>query len=1418
VPDELYKYRADIDLASMQAQMAAIQGQMGGQLAQMVQPVTQAMNFTYASGIQGMQQAQDFAYRQNAMSGMGPGGSPFRISHALGETPGFLGTFAGAAGMRPTASFMMNPLELQASFAQEAARRVEDTAIGAAQGAGSFVGSLGGMAAGFGAGNWLGNRLAANLIPGGSIGSSIAGAAYGLISGQGMMGAAFGAMGGLGAAVGTSGAGIGQGLGSSLYGPSGLGTLGSLLGAFSPIPGGAMIGGALGSLVGGVAQTGMETFVRGRELQSMAEQIGMTAARGPDSRSPFGIGYNKGQSREIASGIQNMAAGDIRFGQDDYRDIIQASARYGAFDTAGTVSKFKDKVKEQIESVKLIQTALHKTVQESTQVMEQFFEMGVIDKNKIQQMTMATRTGAYQSGVSMDTILQAQRAGAQMAIGTSVAPALAGDIAMQGVVSLRRMRHMDAFRNKVTGEDMTEQIIAGAGGEAAAGQLLGQSGAQYAGSGAMRTLLAAAYDPKTRGLNEDIIRRRMSGQIDQAELSMMAANLTGDREATNRFQFDRPQLLANMFGSETAAAAAVQGLEYAQVREITERKGLGFNVENVAGYYRTKGYAEPQAMIQAQNLMDAPQRLQEQVKTARSDMRQTTMSDMARLVGPMAFVHRGMVGIGKTLTAVATGAGDAYEEYVKNPLRGTYYKNYLGMPSDLFEPAMEFSDSALLASTFYQPSVNATAKLARERQDREVGVSVSDREFHLLDVSGATANERLKATVAGRAGGDNIVGLGQVVKYSAALAEARQKSLGGDERLIRTSEADDMGVSFYLHTSDKLLNAVPGSNDRVLGMLKNEPLGQEAYMAAKVMVAEKFKAAPGLLAAAVADYVAYTDVGGMFSHSSEAASKTSPIANFVDRKLSGFTAAQRADPYVQATIMNEIITQADAEGLRNKKEGVAQMSTPGGAFAAAQAGDALRKSDKELEDVLMGRGFAHGFARDLTHGTAAVGGLAVAAKIAKASWALPGPLKVLGVLGGLAAGVGVGGATEVGGTAFIGGTEALEQDGLGAALWRIGAATASGGAGGVVLGGLVAAPAAAAATVGSWGAALGPAAIGVAISAAGGGLLGAKSGFAVQAGVELARWGWGRPAGGLSKEAAKAMSEDHTPETTKALEFVRSKKQTSDETISVQDVMDSMQFPASYSPQTQEQREAFATALKSAKLVVGTQNEVAGLSDEYMDARSNMIGIATSNKKNERINEAFTTIADRAGGDTAKNIKEGMEAVHKDTQKTGDLLSAMLAGDAEKFKDASGISLTTGELAKESRAFFKQSPTMEAMLKSTDKLSDALGVEDKEQRLKTVEGIYKGIGFTGAQATARAEGLIAGEDKSWDAGKGKHLDKSTIMGHQAYLGSASAGSSAPSNQALAGAITAFPKMIGDAIRDIATMSKHLEAVAGKLKT
>lgn len=659
MPDEVLRYRAEVDTASLQAQLGAVQAQLSQQLAQMVQPVGQAVNYSYQLGAQGLMAAQDLSYRAQAqMQMIGGIGTPLvspSLSASVGQPIGFGGLAAAAAGIGGRSNFMISPGMQGFLAGRELTDRFTDATASAARGGlqisggwyGGLTGGLAGGTIGSSIGSTIGAALGTAFAPG--IGTEIGATAGALIGGWKGMGA---------------GGDLGYGLGQSMYGPLGGAGLGAAAGwiAGAPVAPLAAVGAALMTPV----QLGLENYGNQAQIRDFLRENAGLVPFGK-STSVTGLGFTRGEENKISQGVMDMAARDPRFDSlkqalGAYNEVMQAGVGADLYQGQTTADAFLNRTRELVSAVKRIQGALGTSYEESIQMMQGMAQLGITRGGEFVGASREARATAFLTGKSPLDMLGSGLASAAMTQGTSTFGTTGFQYGLGQEANLALLRQGGAIRG-LGGEDLTQRFVAGAGGQQAAVTAMQAGELRYRQGPEFTELMMAAFDPATGKIDKGFIERYNRGGSNMSDVMNKIASNYGSKsdflERMTKFEENRGQI------EESLGPVAMGSLR----RNIIESAGLmgrPLSRESFMGAYRPyaeeMGLSEPQARLMGEALFNLPQLQRQQARAQRFVDQEQENSEMARASGLSGLMRSAWAGVRGGVNSIGAAVAAPFQQ------------------------------------------------------------------------------------------------------------------------------------------------------------------------------------------------------------------------------------------------------------------------------------------------------------------------------------------------------------------------------------------------------------------------------------------------------------------------------------------------------------------------------------------------------------------------------------------------------------------------------------------------------------------------------------------------------------------------------------------------------------------------------------
>lgn len=245
--------------------------------------------------------------------------------------------------------------------------------------------------------------------------------------------------------AGTTGASIGAGL---IAGAAGAGLLGSL---------------AVTLPIDYVGTKVFERMTDNRAMQSALEAGSFRFVSGGKDVDPYtGRGFSRAARADVAKAVQGMEVSDIRYGMDEYKQILEGGMQMNLFSGAGDAESFKTKFKGLVDTLKTVTSVLHTSLQEGMQAIRGFQDMGITSPGDISAAAFRADAMGRAAGRTGMEMLAIGQTGAEMFRGTGVRMGLGAELNQMNTVMIRSlMNQTDANGNPL----LSRETVAQAGGE-----------------------------------------------------------------------------------------------------------------------------------------------------------------------------------------------------------------------------------------------------------------------------------------------------------------------------------------------------------------------------------------------------------------------------------------------------------------------------------------------------------------------------------------------------------------------------------------------------------------------------------------------------------------------------------------------------------------------------------------------------------------------------------------------------------------------------------------------------------------------------------------------------------------------------------------------------------------------------------------
>lgn len=319
------------------------------------------------------------------------------------------------------------------------------------------------------------------------------------------------------------------------------GGMGSAIGA-SMFTGGLMraVGGLAGGMVGGMAVSqymGAVTdfMADNRQMQSAlgAGSFRFMTGGGPEVDQLTGRGMGRRSRANVASSMQDMEMNDLRYGTNDYKQILEGGMQYDMFSGTRDVEDFKGKFKGLVENLKTITSTLHTSLKEGIEVIRGFRDMGVTDPSEINRLTMGSEMRGRMAGRTGQEMLAVGQAGAEIFRGTG--------IDMNRGFELNQM-NVTTVRGLLNSGGLSRESIAQAGGENALAQQMTASALAGFQTAHGRAAMMANFNASSGTMNPNMVTSLAGGGI----MNQVAGASAMGPAGIIKFQAHQEELISSM--------------------------------------------------------------------------------------------------------------------------------------------------------------------------------------------------------------------------------------------------------------------------------------------------------------------------------------------------------------------------------------------------------------------------------------------------------------------------------------------------------------------------------------------------------------------------------------------------------------------------------------------------------------------------------------------------------------------------------------------------------------------------------------------------------------------------------------------------------------------------------------------------------
>lgn len=546
--------------------------------------------------------------------------------------------------------------------------------------------------------------------------------------------------------------------------------------------GAAVFGGAgVMGMVGGIAGATLAAAPVAAYFGAVTDQVASNRANqahlaqssfryitgGRDVDRLTGRGFSLQARTDISKSIQDMELNDVRFGMNEYQDILRSGTEAGIFDGTRDAEDFKRKFKGLVESVKTVTATMNASLKEATDFIRSMRDMGATGGDVLRLATQSDTFGRMSGRTAMEMSAIGQ-AGAEIFRGTGVNMQLGFSLNQKNLVDIRQMRNAGII---------TQETISQAGGEEAYAQRLTANTLSGMQDTVGRGMLLAAYDAKTKSFDVGKILDGVSGG---------AMGLYQNSLANQNVQ-NIASLSANMNEAVSKMSASeMQVFNMAKISAIaktaSDMRGTSFEDEfKLAG--RNLGLDSETIKAWRGMLDQDPAELQDTLRlNARNQMRNAMMEDVRNKYGIKRFGNYLMRGLVQPVSDTFVDARSEIEQGLEN-----FGFSMMGMTSGRSVASKYWSDlgSQMTEEDRLGTVSDATAGLI----DTFVGASSSDLMGSVLSGKEISVGSETWRKSAAGVMGRSFKSREEMIEYQKRTKQKlRLISDGGDGNLFAVTE------------------------------------------------------------------------------------------------------------------------------------------------------------------------------------------------------------------------------------------------------------------------------------------------------------------------------------------------------------------------------------------------------------------------------------------------------------------------------------------------------------------------------------------------------------------------------------------------------------------------------------------------------
>lgn len=400
---------------------------------------------------------------------------------------------------------------------------------------------------------------------------------------------------------------------ASTAGQLAAGGLGAAAGAALFSPGGIMagVGGFVGGMVGAQVVSAYAGAVTDMMADNRAIQTSLAAGSfrfftggGADIDQLTGRGMSRRARAGTAKSIQAMEQNDLRYGIDEYKDILEGGMQLDLFSGTRDVEDFKTKFKGLVENLKTVTSTLHTSLKEGLEVVRGFRDMGVTDPTEVNRLVLGSEMRGRMSGRTGMEMMALGQAGAEIFRGTGIAMERGFELNQINTTSIRSMLNAGT---------LSREMISQAGGENALAQQMTAGALSAFQTPQGRAAMMSGFNMSTGTLN-------LSNLGNQGLMQQVAGAAAMGPGALLTFQARQEDLISTMspeqmqlFGGKLDIAMAKDLMKFAP--------GLG-SMDAIRVAAQRRGMSKAQIETEISTLTQDPEKVRAEGEQAISTMRQ----------------------------------------------------------------------------------------------------------------------------------------------------------------------------------------------------------------------------------------------------------------------------------------------------------------------------------------------------------------------------------------------------------------------------------------------------------------------------------------------------------------------------------------------------------------------------------------------------------------------------------------------------------------------------------------------------------------------------------------------------------------------------------------------------------------------------